>query len=95
MENQLTTQLINAISRTDNKGLEKGKPYLFSFQVGKDGIIRIITTNDIEIYYANANDFILSWDRISSLGYANDEDTFVNMIEELKKSAQEAASKGK
>lgn len=85
----MTTQLINAISRTDNKGLVKGNPYLFSFQVGKDSVIRIVTTSDIEVYYSGAHDFILSWDRITSLGYANDEDTFVKMIEDLKKAQED------
>lgn len=80
---QMTTQLISAQSLTDEKGLQKERVYLFSLQVSNEGIIRIITTDDIEVYYGNIHDFLLSWARISSLGWANDKETFQQMLQEL------------
>lgn len=82
-KDQLTTQLILANSLTEDKGLEKGKKYLFSLQSSKEGIIRIITTNDIEVYYSNIHDFLISWNNITSLGWANDKETFAQMLQEL------------
>ncbi|MFA6060014.1 MAG: hypothetical protein WC756_17535 [Taibaiella sp.] len=81
---QMTTQLISAQSLTDDKGLKKSLVYLFSLQVSNEGIIRIITTDDIEVYYGNIHDFLISWARITSLGWANDKETFQKMLEELK-----------
>lgn len=81
---QMTTQLVSALSLTDDKGLQKDRQYLFSLQVSNEGIIRIITTDDIEVYYGNIHDFLLSWARISSLGWANDKETFQKMLQELK-----------
>lgn len=80
----MTTQLITAQSLTDDKGLQKDRQYLFSLQVSDEGIIRIITTDDIEVYYGNIHDFLISWSKISSLGWANDKETFQKMLEELK-----------
>jgi hypothetical protein len=82
-QDNLTTQLILANSLTDDKGLEKGTKYLFSLQSSHDGIIRIVTTNDIEIYYASIHDFLISWNSITSLGWANDKETFANMLKDL------------
>ena len=83
----MTTQLITAVSLTEDKGLQKGRQYLFSLQVSNEGIIRIITTDDIEVYYGNVHDFLISWAKISSLGWANDKETFQKMLEELKGTA--------
>lgn len=80
----MTTQLITAVSLSDEKGLQKDRQYLFSLQVSNEGIIRIITTDDIEVYYGSVHDFLVSWSRISSLGWANDKETFQKMLEELK-----------
>jgi hypothetical protein len=81
---EMTTQLITAVSLTDHKGLQKDRQYLFSLQVSDKGIIRIITTEDVEVYYGSIHDFLIAWHKISSLGWANDKDTFQRMLEELK-----------
>ena len=81
---ETTTQLITAISLTGDKGLEQGRQYLFSLQVSGKGIIRIVTTNDIELYYGTLHDFLLSWKKISSLGWAKDKATFQKILEGLK-----------
>lgn len=81
---QMTTQLMTALSLTEDKGLQKDRVYLFSLQVSDKGIIRIITTDDIEVYYGNVHDFLISWAKISSLGWANDKETFQKMLQELK-----------
>jgi hypothetical protein len=80
----MTTQLITAVSLTTDKGLEKDRQYLFSFQVSEQGSIRVITTDDIEVYYAGVHDFLISWSKISSLGWANDKETFQKMLSGLK-----------
>lgn len=80
----MTTQLITAIAVTEDKGLQKDRQYLFSLQVSDEGVIRIITTDDIEVYYGNIHDFLVSWSKVSSLGWANDKETFQKMLEELK-----------
>ncbi|HEY8968795.1 MAG TPA: hypothetical protein VIM64_06875 [Puia sp.] len=80
----MTTQLITAVSLSDEKGLQKDRQYLFSLQVSDEGVIRIITTDDIEVYYSSIHDFLISWAKISSLGWANDKETFQKMLEELK-----------
>jgi hypothetical protein len=84
METQMTTQLISALSLTNEKGLKKDLQYLFSFQVSNEGIIRIVTSDDIEVYYGSIHDFLISWARITSLGWANDKETFAKMLEDLK-----------
>jgi hypothetical protein len=81
---QMTTQLMTAQSLTEDKGLQKDRVYLFSLQVSDKGVIRIITTDDIEVYYGSVHDFLISWAKISSLGWANDKETFQKMLEELK-----------
>jgi len=81
---QMTTQLITAVSLTDEKGLQKDRQYLFSLQVSNEGVIRVITTDDVELYYGSIHDFLVSWTKISSLGWANDKETFHKMLEELK-----------
>jgi hypothetical protein len=81
---EMTTQLITAVSLTEDKGLQKERQYLFSLQVSDKGVIRIVTTDDIEIYYGSVHDFLVSWGRISSLGWANDKETFQKMLTELK-----------
>lgn len=80
----MTTQLISALSLTNEKGLKKDLQYLFSFQVSNEGIIRIVTSDDIEVYYGSIHDFLISWARITSLGWANDKETFAKMLEDLK-----------
>lgn len=75
---------MTALSLTEDKGLQKDRVYLFSLQVSDKGIIRIITTDDIEVYYGNIHDFLISWSKISSLGWANDKETFQKMLHELK-----------
>ncbi len=80
----LTTQLLTAIALTEDKGLVVQQPYLFSFQIAEDGIIRIITTTDIEVFYPSIHDFLVSWSKITSLGWANDKDTFEKMLQEIK-----------
>lgn len=80
----MTTQLITAIAVREDNGLEKDRQYLFSLQVSDEGAIRIITTDDIEVYYGNIHDFLISWQKISSLGWANDKETFQKMLQELK-----------
>jgi hypothetical protein len=81
---QMTTQLITALSLTEDKGLQNGRVYLFSLQVSDKGLIRIITTDDIEVYYESIHDFLICWSKISSLGWANDKETFQKMLQELK-----------
>jgi hypothetical protein len=80
----MTTQLITAQSLSGDKGLQEERQYLFSLQVSDAGIIRIITTDDIEVYYGSIHDFLISWTNISSLGWANDKETFQKMLAELK-----------
>lgn len=80
----MTTQLVTAISLSADKGLQKDRQYLFSLQVSDEGVIRIVTSDDIEIYYAGVHDFLISWSAISSLGWANDKETFRKMLGELK-----------
>jgi hypothetical protein len=80
----MTTQLVTALSLTDDKGLEKDRQYLFSLQVSNDGLIRILTTDDLEIFYATIHDFLICWSKITSLGWANDKETFQRMLAELK-----------
>lgn len=80
----MTTQLITAHALTDEKGLNKNQHYLFSLQISDEGNIRIVTTNDIEIFYKTFHDFLISWKGISSLGWANDKETFEKMLDELK-----------
>lgn len=81
---EMTTQLITAIALSEDKGLQKDRQYLFSLQVSDKGVIRVITTDDIELYYGSVHDFLISWSQISSLGWANDKATFQKMLEELK-----------
>lgn len=81
---QMTTQLIVATSLTEDKGLEKNKSYIFSLQSSIEGYIRIVTTDDIEMMYASIHDFLISWSRITSIGWANDKETFAKMLEDLK-----------
>lgn len=81
---EMTTQLVTALSLTDNKGLEKDRQYLFSLQVSADGVIRVVTTDDIEVYYASVHDFLICWSKITSLGWANDKETFQKMLAELR-----------
>lgn len=81
---EMTTQLVTAISLTNDKGLEKDRQYLFSLQVSDKGVLRIVTTEDIEVYYASVHDFLISWAKISSLGWANDKETFQKMLAELR-----------
>jgi len=80
----MTTQLITALSLTEDKGLQKDRQYLFSLQVSNEGVIRVVTTDDIEVYYGSVHDFLISWSKISSLGWANDKETFQKMLNELK-----------
>ena len=80
----MTTQLVTGVSLTSDKGLEKERQYLFSLQVSDKGVIRIVTTDDIEVYYASVHDFLISWSKITSLGWANDKETFRRMLAELK-----------
>lgn len=80
----MTTQLITAVAVREDNGLQKDRQYLFSLQVSDEGTIRIITTDDIEVYYGNIHDFLISWQKISSLGWANDKETFQKMLQELK-----------
>ncbi len=84
----LTTQLILANSLTEDKGLVKGTKYLFSLQASKEGIIRIVTTSDIEIYYSSIHDFLISWNSITSLGWAEDKETFSKMLKDLQEQLQ-------
>ncbi|MFA6149896.1 MAG: hypothetical protein WC716_01165 [Chitinophagaceae bacterium] len=80
----MTTQLVTAVSLTPEKGLEIDRQYLFSLQVSDKGVIRIVTTDDVEVYYASVHDFLISWSKITSLGWANDKETFQKMLAELK-----------
>jgi orotate phosphoribosyltransferase-like protein len=81
---EMTTQLITAVSLTTDKGLEQERQYLFSLQVSNEGVIRVVTTDDIEVYYASVHDFLISWSKITSLGWANDKATFQKMLAELR-----------
>jgi hypothetical protein len=81
---EMTTQLITAVSLTADKGLEQERQYLFSLQVSNEGLIRVVTTDDIEVYYASVHDFLVSWSKITSLGWANDKATFQKMLAELR-----------
>lgn len=80
---EMTTQLIMAIALTTEKGLEQNRQYLFSLQVSDKGLIRIVTTDDVEAFYASVHDFLISWAKITSLGWANDKETFQKMLAEL------------
>lgn len=81
---EMTTQLVTAVALTTDKGLEKERQYLFSLQVSDKGVIRVLTTDDIEVYYAGVHDFLISWSKITSLGWANDKETFQKMLAELR-----------
>lgn len=81
---EMTTQLITAVSLSADKGLEQQRQYLFSLQVSNEGVIRVVTTDDIEVYYASIHDFLISWSKITSLGWANDKATFQKMLAELR-----------
>ena len=81
---EMTTQLITAVSLTTDKGLEQERQYLFSLQVSNEGVIRVVTTDDIEVYYASVHDFLISWSKITSLGWANDKATFQKMLADLR-----------
>jgi len=80
---QLTTQLIIATALTEDNGLQKSKSYIFSLQSSKEGYIRIVTTDDIEVLYSSIHDFLIAWSRITSIGWANDKETFAKMLEDL------------
>lgn len=80
----MTTQLVTALSLSAEKGLEKDRQYLFSLQVSNEGVIRIVTTDDVEVYYASVHDFLICWSKITSLGWANDKETFQKMLAELR-----------
>ncbi len=80
----MTTQLITAVSLTADKGLDKDRQYLFSLQVSDQSVIRIVTTDDVELYYPSVHDFLISWSKITSLGWANDKETFQKMLAELR-----------
>lgn len=84
---EMTTQLMTAVALSTDKGLEKDRQYLFSLQVSDKNIIRIVTTDDVEIYYASVHDFLISWSKITSLGWANDKETFQKMLAELRGNA--------
>lgn len=81
------TQLLSARLIAEAKDLTINQIYLFSFQINETGIIRIITTNDVELYYADIHNFFLQWANISSIGWAKDKKTFYKMLEELKGSS--------
>jgi orotate phosphoribosyltransferase-like protein len=81
---EMTTQLVTAVSLTAEKGLEQDRQYLFSLQVSDKGVIRVVTTDDVEVYYASVHDFLISWSKITSLGWANDKETFQKMLAELR-----------
>lgn len=81
---EMTTQLVTALSLSAEKGLEKDRQYLFSLQVSNEGVIRIVTTDDVEVYYASVHDFLICWSKITSLGWANDKETFQKMLAELR-----------
>lgn len=82
------TQLIAAKSVKDHNGLIPGNQYLFSLQVNDKGHVRIITSSDIELVYANLHEFLVAWTNISSLGWANSKEEFEQLLEELKKGSQ-------
>jgi len=80
----MTTQLITAHALTDEKGLNINQHYLFSLQASEEGYIRIVTTSDIEVFYKSIHDFLTAWKGITSLGWANDKETFQKMLDDLK-----------
>ncbi len=84
---EMTTQLVTALSLSAEKGLEKDRQYLFSLQVSNEGVIRIVTTDDVEVYYASVHDFLICWSKITSLSWANDKETFQKMLTELRGNA--------
>lgn len=83
------TQLIAAKSLKDHEGLIPENQYLFSFQINKDGVVRIITTCDIELFYANIHEFLVAWTNICSLGWAKTKEEFNDLLESLKKGTSE------
>jgi orotate phosphoribosyltransferase-like protein len=85
----MTTQLITAVAQLDEKGLQKGRQYLFSLQSSQEGYLRIVTTDDVEVYYSSIHDFLISWANISSLGWANDKETFQKMLKDLQEGKSE------
>lgn len=78
------TQLIAAKSLKDHQGLVPEQQYLFSFQINDQGHVRIITSTDIELYYANIHEFLVSWTNICSLGWAKTKEEFDTLLKELK-----------
>ncbi len=83
------TQLIAAKSLKDHKGLIPENQYLFSFQINNEGVVRIITTCDIELFYANVHEFLVAWTNICSLGWAKTKEEFNELLETLKKGTSE------
>lgn len=83
------TQLIAAKSLKDHEGLIQENQYLFSFQINKDGVVRIITTCDIELFYANIHEFLVAWTNICSLGWAKTKEEFNDLLESLRKGTSE------
>lgn len=79
----MITQLITAHSLADQNGIKNDHHYLFSFQITDEGHIRIVTTNDIEVFYNSIHDFLLAWKGITSLGWAKDKETFQKMLDDL------------
>lgn len=77
------TQLIAAKALKDHQGLVPEQQYLFSFQTNDAGHIRIITSSDIELVYANIHEFLVSWTNICSLGWAKSKEEFDALLEEL------------
>jgi|GEM_PF-3722869 len=77
----MTIQVITAQSRSGDNGLVKEEQYLFTLTTTVEGFIRIFTfPGGIELYYHTIHDFLLSWDNVTSQGWANDEQGVVNII---------------
>lgn len=78
------TQVIAAKAVKDHQGLIPGNQYLFSFQTNNKGQVRIVTSNDIELYYANIHEFLIAWTNICSLGWAKTKEEFEQLLKDLK-----------
>lgn len=78
------TQVIAARAVKDHQGLIPENQYLFSFQNNEKGQIRIVTSNDIELFYANIHEFLVAWTNICSLGWAKTKEEFEKLLKDLK-----------
>lgn len=83
----MRTQLLTAIALQGDEELRQAGRYMFSFQIDSQGHIRIITTDDIERYYADIHHFLSQWTQVSSLGVAENKEAFLELLDTIKRGA--------